>query len=390
VIDGFETPTIRRLFSPAVPTSIGPTPQRDGRVLGLFDLLDENDESTPSRLRHENVTRPSIQIHATPTKRTRAEMEIGSQAKLASTPQSTSKRVQEGTFTTPLKNRDPNTPGSRTSGTISKLQFSTPAFLRRAPLPPVDENGHYVSPQPIRLPRKPIVRGLSSVVASLRRMEEEQLDDDLEALHDMENEMANPVPPKVTIKPTESSKTDDSLVADSQRPVLLGGFDDEAQFDSEPEEQLGRNGQPLKVYKKKGQKRTTRKVNMRPTRAKRPQQPLEDGQSFSEGPDAEVVLETQFDPTRTVDDEEQLDLASDSDFAASDYEERSPRKKAKASKIVPKKKEVPVKEPEHENPIKKAARKVNALAHANFKRLKLRNSGAKGGPGFGSKFRRRR
>ena len=36
------------------------------------------------------------------------------------------------------------------------------------------------------------------------------------------------------------------------------------------------------------------------------------------------------------------------------------------------------------------AKKVNELAHANFKRLKLKNHGAKGGPGFGSRFRRRR
>ena len=43
-----------------------------------------------------------------------------------------------------------------------------------------------------------------------------------------------------------------------------------------------------------------------------------------------------------------------------------------------------------EGKIKKAARKVNELAHANFKRLKLRNNGAKGGPSFSSRFRRRR
>jgi len=40
--------------------------------------------------------------------------------------------------------------------------------------------------------------------------------------------------------------------------------------------------------------------------------------------------------------------------------------------------------------IKTAARKVNALAHANFKRLKLRNSGAKGGPAHNSRFSRKK
>ena len=40
--------------------------------------------------------------------------------------------------------------------------------------------------------------------------------------------------------------------------------------------------------------------------------------------------------------------------------------------------------------MKKAARKVNELAHANFQKLKLKNNGAKGGPGYNSRFRRRR
>jgi hypothetical protein len=38
----------------------------------------------------------------------------------------------------------------------------------------------------------------------------------------------------------------------------------------------------------------------------------------------------------------------------------------------------------------KAARKVKAMAHQNFKRLKLRNSGAKGGPAHNSRFRRKK
>ena len=40
--------------------------------------------------------------------------------------------------------------------------------------------------------------------------------------------------------------------------------------------------------------------------------------------------------------------------------------------------------------IRKVARKVNAMAHQNFKRLKLRNSGAKGGPAHNSRFRRKK
>lgn len=384
LLDGIETPSIRRLFSPVVPTSIGPTPQRDGKILGLFDLLDENDDKTPSRPRHGDATIPT-QVNATPTKRTHSEMEIGSTVKLGRTPQSSSKRIMLDSFMTPLKNRDNNVQDSKSPSmsTASKLQFATPAFLRRAPLPPLNEEGKYVSPQPIRLPRKPLVRGLSSVVASLRKLEEDKLDEELEAMHEMED-VAAMGPPMQAPKAKESQK-ENILERDSQSHQLLGGFDDEGELDSDPEPQLGRDGLPLRIYKKKGQKRTTRKVNMRPTRAKRPQQSLEEPGSDAENDDPDVVPETQFDATRTMDGEEPLDLDSDAEFAASDddgYEKQAKKPKAK-------KKETAGKE-EKENPIKKAAKKVNAMAHANFKRLKLRNNGAKGGPGFGSKFRRRR
>lgn len=395
LFDGFETPSIRRLFSPAVPTSIGPTPQRDGRVLGLFDLMSEKDENTPSRSQNGDVTQPDFQVQATPSKRTRAEMEADHEIQLGRTPQSTSKRNMLDSFMTPLKDRNGNVQGSKTPSSVSKLQFATPSFLRRAPLPPpVDENGTYKSPQRIRLPRKPLVRGLSSVVASLRKMEEEKLDDDLDALREMED-MENDTgmnPPARPLKATEKPRRE-ILEPDSQGHQLLGGFDNEDELDSEPEVQLGRDGQPLRVYKKKGQKRTTRKVNMRPTRARRPQESLESAVSEDEGADGEVVPETQFYGTKPMDGEDSLDLGSDSDFGGSDGEDERPKKKAKTLKKREPKKKEPAKKAtgeEKEHPIKKAAKKVNAMAHANFKRLKLRNNGAKGGPGFGSKFRRRR
>ncbi|ETS73481.1 hypothetical protein PFICI_14427 [Pestalotiopsis fici W106-1] len=365
LLDGMETPSIRRLFSPAAPTSIGPTPQRDGKILGLFDLVDE----TPSAPRSNNVAAPHAQLQATPSKRKHAELESKSATKLGTTPRSSSKRAS---FATPLKNRDNNVQDFKSP---SNLLFATPAFLKRAPMPPLDENGKYTSPQPIRLPRKPLGRGLSSVVASLRKLEEEKLDEELEAMHEMENEARE-----------ESSKAKELpkiLEPDSQNRQLLDGFDDEAELDSEAEPELGRDGLPLRIYKKKGQKRTTKKVNMKPSRAKRPQQPLNEPDSdIEEG--AEVVPETQFDSARVIGDQEwPLDLESEPEFLGSDYdgEDKQP-KKPKILKEATKM--------EKENPIKKAAKKVNAMAHANFKRLKLRNNGAKGGPGFGSRFRRRR
>ncbi len=241
----------------------------------------------------------------------------------------------------------------------------------------MDENDEFGSLEPIKLPRKPLVRGLSSVVANLRKMEEEKLDDDLEALHEMEMEMENSTaapPPRP--KQSEDEPPEDILVPDSQVPQpLLGGFDDEALYDSPTEEALDRDGKPLRVFKKKGQKRTTRRVNMRPTRTKRPAVAGED-QPSSDG-EEEAVPETQLDITESQEDGPAGDAPSSSESEAQDKKEG--KKKKPAPKEAPK-----------EGKIKKAVKKVSELAHANFKRLKLRNHGAKGGPGHNSRFKRRR
>ncbi|KAI0441319.1 DNA replication/checkpoint protein [Xylaria telfairii] len=379
--DIFQTPSARTLFSPAMPTSIGPTPQKNGRILGMFDLLDENNENEPP---DGDIVEKNSKLQATPSKRSTGEME---DTKLGRTPMSSSKRNMLNTFMTPRKRKEDNPLGARTPSSISKLHLATPAFLRRAPMPTVNEDGEYMSPPaPLRLPRKPLGRSLSSVVAGLRKLEEEKFDDELEALHEMENETSSSNAPKPAAATAKAPR--EILEPDSQGPQLLGGFDDEAQYDSPTEEVKGRDGQPLRVYKKKGQKRTTRRVNMRPTRAKRPQAPMKDdaGSDIGQGEeDGDVVPETQFDPKKPI--EGLPDIDSDSDFNASDAEDDAPeRKQSKKTVNTAGKKE----QKKKEGRVQKAARKVNELAHANFKRLKLRNTGTKGGPGFGSRFRRRK
>lgn len=343
----------------------------------MFDLMSSG-EQTPSKPASEGAKNP-VTIDATPTKRKASELDDESDnIRLGRTPMSSSKRAMLDTFLTPLKKRDINA-GTKTPQTVRKLEFSTPAFLRRAPLPPVDENGGYRSPEPLRLPRKPFGRGLSSVVASLRKMEEEHLDDDLDALREMEaGDAPAPVKSSAAVPPTAVV-----LVPDSQGPQLLSGFDDEAQYDSGPEAQVGRDGLPLKVYKKKGQKRTTRKVNMRPTRTKRPTAQAEGTVSD----DDEIVEETQVNST-ALGDSDPLDLSSDEDLDDSGNESASERakKRSKATKATKAGKD----KKEKEGKVKQVVKKISATAHANFQRLKLKNYGAKGGPGVNSRFRRRR
>ena len=303
------------------------------------------------------------------------------------------------------------------------MQFATPSFLRRttAPLPPVDENDEWAV-APLRLPRKPLARGLSSVVAGLRKIEEEALDDDLDVLREMEmaedkmfagsrlaKSVAPPPPPPVeegVDTGPASEAAFDKEAARPEKPVLLGGFDDENLYDSDgaQQPQLGRDGQPLRIYKKKGQKRTTRRVNMRPTRAKRSTQMADGDEENSED---DIVPETQFDASKALGDVDEDDGAlrppsddtdpdglysnddDDDDFDdVGDTKNMARKKPAKAAAKAKDKKDG--KENGEEGVVKKAVRKVKATAHANFKRLKLRNNGAKGGPAHNSRFKRRR
>jgi hypothetical protein len=253
-------------------------------------------------------------------------------------------------------------------------------------MPVVNENESLeLSPQMVRVPRKPLVRGLSSMLAGLRKMEEDAADEDLEALREMENDMdgGSESAPKVTVTAPKEAV----LVEDRQPRLPLGGFDDEAMFDSEPDEiknpTLGRDGQPLKVYKKKGQKRTTRRVKMKPTRSKPQAQPEARPQEDSEAELAqanEAVPGTQIDNTAEFADARNFDSDSQSEYTASEggTRYRRPDQSKKKKRIT------------KDGKIKTVAKKVTAVTHQNFKRLKLRNSGAKGGVAHNSRFRRKR
>lgn len=383
-VDPYESPSlVRNLFTPSRKTIIGPTPQKDGQVLGIFDLLQE-DGVTPRK--PENLAGAGASIRATPRK---LHGTPSSSFKHSRTPASSGKRYMLDQFATPLKSLDFNGRGGATPSSVSKLHFSTPSFLRRdsnRPVPVVNENeqGLELSPQMVRVPRKPLVRGLSSVLAGLRKMQEDAADDDLDALREMENDMdtGSKPAPKISVMTPEEPV----LVKDSQPRFPLGGFDDEADYDSEPEEiknpTLGRDGQPLKVYKKKGQKRTTRRVKMKPSRSKPQAQPetiLEEGEDEL-AQDVEPIPETQIDETADFAEARNFDSDSQSEYTASEGGTRYKRPdQSKKQKRITK-----------DGKIKTVARKVTTVAHQNFKRLKLRNSGAKGGVAHNSRFRRKK
>jgi DNA replication regulator SLD2 len=384
-IDPYESPSmIRNLFTPSKKTAIGPTPQKDGQVLGIFDLLEES--RTPSKATDGSGTNLQTSFHATPRK-SNNEVQHGTPSQ-AKTPFSKGKMSVLDKFATPLTSLHPNKQMRITPSSVSKLNFSTPSFLKRdsqrLQLPASNNIDEILglSPEPVRVPRKPLVRGLSSILAGLRKLEDEAADEDLEALHEMEDDIcsgANAEPHQ------KASATRVIALAEHSQPRLpLGGFDDEAMFDSEPEVEkptLGRDEKPLKPFKKKGLKRTTRLVKMKPNRSK-PQTQVEHQQDDSddESPQhAETVPETQAADGAGFADARNFDSDSQSEYTASEGGTRYRRPDQSKKKTRSK-----------DGRIKSIARKANVMTHQNFKRLKLRNSGAKGGPAHNSRFRRKR
>lgn len=394
-IDPYDSPSlVRKLFTPAKKSFLGPTPQKDGQVLGLFDLLSSPESSKKPALQK---TPSKSLLSQTPRKRAASSAHLeetpSQRRRFSKTPTSESKRRMLDAFATPMKRKGPDgkpLPATTPSRSVSKLEFATPAFLRRdyrPPLETLDENAEFpASPEIVRRPRKPIVRGLSSILADLRKMEDDARDEELDVLREMENEAAGitkPTQPKAKAKANGTGK-EEVQVEDSQANMLLSGFDDVGKFDSEDETggvPLGADGQPMRERKKKGQKRTTRRVKMKPPTA-RLHKPAVGAKTTEEPPtedsedelaaavndeDEEAVAETQL----VDDDGYPLPAFQEGRNFASDSEDEPP-KRDKDGKII------------------RAMKKVKATAHANFKRLKLRNTGSKGGPAHNSRFRRKK
>ena len=395
-LDPYDSPRSAHLTPTRYRTSIGPTPQRNGRVLGLFDLLSPTSASlTPSK--PASADTKAIDPQATPSKPARDvgdtgdvisdEEVVGRSRKHSRTPQSSSRRIYLDSFLTPSARRinQQCTPGSR--GKVSKLRFDeTPEFLRRGSqrtMPPrtVDQASQYIedgiswSPVAVRMPAKPAGQGLSALVKGLRQMQDEKLDEELDMLREMEAEEGGlAVPPRKLKAPPKI------MVQDSQMDMPLGP-DGESAESSEDEdlqkEGKGRDGKPLKVWKKKGQKRSTRKVNMKPSTAKwKPEAEWKGGEADSG--DELAVTETQIASATVQDGEKGVNRIED---------ERSGGYSDASTEAKPEKH----KESDLNGSVRgkmRPPKKIAATAHANFRALKIKNKQSKGKRG--AKFGRKR
>lgn len=216
-------------------------------MLGLFDNLSAE---TPSKRR---IIFGEIEpnVFQTPSKNTQASSEaaLESRARGERTPLSVSKRNLFNQFITPKKRKidEEGTPFSALKG------LATPSFLRRDNVLNRIEEADETTPRPAPWKRRGLGRSLSSMIQAMRKDEDDRLDEEADIMRELEMEaegISAPARPKVS----------QVLVEDSQVVMPLGpdrGLESE---EEEEEEQLGRDGKPRKVWKKKGLKRQTRRV----------------------------------------------------------------------------------------------------------------------------------
>lgn len=245
---------------------LGPTPQKDGQILSLFDNLYS---CTPSKS-HSRDALGSIDanVAATPSKVNAFSIQgslDAENARLSRTPQSSGKRYMLDTFATPVKRKRDEVACTPTSG---RGVASTPAFLRRSTtdflstLDPTaededaEDNGKRAPP----FKKRGLVRSLSSIIRNLRDQVEETLDEDLELMREMEAEAEG----EVYVRPQTKSnkKVPEILVEDSQVDMPLGPDRGDESDEDEPDKNdgLDHEGKPRKVWKKKGLKRQTKRV----------------------------------------------------------------------------------------------------------------------------------
>ena len=215
-----------------------------------------------------------------------------------------------------------------------------------------------------KLPR-PAGKGLSALVKGLRDLEDEKLDEELEMLKEIEGEFG----------PSSKVSQPKVLVDDSQRPDMPLGPDGEVESEDEEDtekEGQGRNVKPLKIWKKKGQKRTTRRVLMKPNIATWKPEPAWKGEAESGEEDEQAVVEQTQTTTQRPNIDYVDELAGEEDVNEAEGAKKKTKKKADGNKqgFVAK------------------VRKISATAHANFRALKIKNKQSKGKRG--ARFGRRR
>ncbi|PGH19303.1 hypothetical protein AJ80_04056 [Polytolypa hystricis UAMH7299] len=433
---------------------IGPTPRRDGKALGLFDLHSAPGSSgrgggggdvtsTPSAKRKRDVGGVDVQ---TPSRRAQQQQQrqqagdatpkSGGRRRYSLTPASSAKKFYLANFfATPTTvrfrggfpsgdgdgdgdgnggagNNDASQEGGEGGGVESS---GTPSFLRRRNVLAFDPSkrgsGEDLSPVAVRMPQRVVGKGLSQIVKGLRDMEEEKLDEEMEILRELEAEEFQQQQQRANHEGDDASTH--VQVEDSQLPAT-----NNIQQQGEEGEGGAKNVPPQRVWRKKGQKRTTRRVIMRPVRSKQkpnPQWTTADNDTNGESDDELAVsgpIQASEDNVISAaaadyDDDAgaahldlDLDLESDAEYVDDDNDDDDDGTASTATKknqkpplaVVANPKSTEKKgsaETKQTTTKTGAPKKIKPEAHANYRRLKIRGRGAKGRGGgrFGRRGR---
>ena len=335
-----QTPACVRL-------ALGPTPQKDGQVLGIFDMLPLATPSKSVQTQSENA--PTC-VGITPSK---AATSTSFDPTLSQTPQSSSKRFYLDAFAgTPLKRKaeeDIHTPST------AKRHSTTPSFLRRNLSLPTFNAGDDEHAMPVpSFKRRSLtrVKSISTIIRETRQQQEDRMDEEWDLLNQLEaeasGEVAKPHTSKVLVE--DSQVADMPLGPDKGVESEEDGYVDPGALDA--------NGNPRKVWKKKGLKRQTRRVNMRPVLHK-PQKAVAE-----EEDEDDIVGETQL---GVSDKGEEAEGDANQTEERHDSHQSGPDVKQKAGR---------------------GKKKVAADAHQNFRRLKIKSKNTKP-KGGGRRFGRR-
>ncbi|GAB7352263.1 hypothetical protein MBLNU459_g2726t2 [Dothideomycetes sp. NU459] len=443
----------------AIRMHLGPTPQKDGQILSLFDIHSSAGSATPSKRTNPSrfvLAAIEANIANTPSK-PNASIAESPAARTSRTPASSGKRFLLDTFATPLKRKrsdeddgDDDEGAAGAPGTPSSAKshgLATPAFLRRSSnmliMDTLVEEAEQEGDAGLARIRQPpfkrrggLVRSLSTIIRGLRKQEDDRLDEEMDIMREMEDEGYAPVPVRKAEtqqraqqrqRQQQDDEEPDVLVEDSQIVMPLGpdrGFEsDESEEDDVP----GRDGRPRKPWKKKGLKRQTKRVIMRPvTHKSKPATaaPQQDAASDSDasadavangGHDTSAIPETQLQDSfmTPLDDDDGDDdgdngdrsSGSESDFSASESQAQRKQQKQQQQQKQQKKqhnttvtamtrdaavggaKTMPKNDEADEGgAVKRVAKKIGASAHANFRKLKIKNQNSKAG---GRRFGRR-
>ncbi|KAI9686364.1 MAG: regulatory particle non-ATPase [Bathelium mastoideum] len=383
--------TPRQLY----PTFVGPTPQKDGIPLGLFEFLSPH-QCSPSIKR--NPDRPALStlsgnIPTTPSKRPHNTFfhddapDTASHSRFTRTPTSTGKRFLLDTIVTPPRHAR-NTEGHATPSSSTK-HMQTPTFLRRDSTRLnilVEENeahdgGKEAAAEPLFKKRRGFGRSLSAIIRGLRRKEDDEFADEMEIQREMEMELETGQSKSQTNRNHNlgSGEGEKVLVEDSQVVMPLGpeGYgSDEGDEKDNPESKP--STQPWKPWKKKGMKRQTKRINIRPVASKPTPQVLplllEDDEDASPAIIPESQTNESLERGGAEDDPDWDPVEKNVEAASSESGAFLSGALAKSSKPP-----VPATDSQGTQPkSQKPKRKVNPQAHANYRRLKIKSKNGNG------------